>query len=347
MVIGHWIDGNWKLQKRVLNFVHIRLPRRGVEISDAVFNGCKKLLGGGKLFHVHCCAYVLNLMVQDGLKEIVDISENIRNSVDFMNKSDGRTLLFAKIAQHVQISEKKLLHDCKTRWNSIYEMLSCVVKYKEIFPRFQVREPNYEYCPSSEDWKKVKKVCTILEKFYTATHIISGSEYPTSNLFLPEVLKVKKLLDARVDDEDNFVRGMITRMKLKFDKYWKKCNLLMSIAVIYPRQKMRATEFTFPKMYSTYEAQENMTYVRKAIFELYIEYVVMATSGSAGTDCSLNAAFKIVCLPRASADYWDDLDEYCGQFESDEPHKSELVDYLDKSRQPTGKNPKDFNCLDW
>ncbi|XP_071916286.1 zinc finger BED domain-containing protein RICESLEEPER 2-like [Coffea arabica] len=382
VVTGHWIDGNWKLQKRVLNFVHIRPPRRGVEISDAVFKcakewgiegkihtisvdnasnndvavrllkddfgRCKKLLGGGKLFHVRCCAHILNLMVQDGLKDIVDICENIRDSVDFVNKSDGRSLLFAEIAQHLQIPGKKLLHDCRTRWNSTYEMLNCAIKYKEVFPRFQVREPLYESCPSSEDWEKVEKVCTILEKFYTATHIISGSEYPTSNLFLPEILKVKKLLDARVNDEDDFVRGMITRMKLKFDKYWKECNLLMSIAAILdPRQKMRAIEFAFPKMYSTYEAQQNITYVRKAIFELYDEYVAMATSGSAGTGCSLNPASEIVCPPRASADYWDDLDEYCGELESDEPHKSELVDYLDKPRQLPGQNPKDFNCLDW
>ncbi|XP_027101321.1 zinc finger BED domain-containing protein RICESLEEPER 2 [Coffea arabica] len=368
--------------RRVLNFVHIRPPRRGVEISDAVFKcakewgiegkihtisvdnasnndvavrllkddfgRCNKLLGRGKLFHVRCCAHILNLMVQDGLKDIVDICENIRDSVDFVNKSDGRALLFAEIAQHLQIPGNKLLHDCRTRWNSTYEMLNCAIKYKEVFPRFQVREPLYESCPSSEDWEKVEKVCTILEKFYTATHIISGSEYPTSNLFLPEILKVKKLLDARVNDEDDFVRSMITRMKLKFDKYWKECNLLMSIAAILdPKQKMRAIEFAFPKMYSAYETQENITYVRKAIFELYDEYVAMATSGSAGTGCSLNPASEIVCPPRATADYWDDLDEYCGELESDEPHKSELVDYLDKPRQLPRQNPKDFNCLDW
>ncbi|XP_071914014.1 zinc finger BED domain-containing protein DAYSLEEPER-like [Coffea arabica] len=109
-------------------------------------------------------------------------------------------------------------------------------------------------------------------------------------------------------------------MKLKFDKYWKECNLLMSItAILDSRQKMRAIEFAFPKMYSTYKAQENITYVRKTIFELYDEYVTMATSGSTGTSCSLNPLSEIACLPQASADYWDDLDEYCGELESDEP----------------------------
>ena len=99
---------------------------------------------------------------------------------------------------------------------------------------------------------------------------------------------------------------------------------MISIAVILDlRQKMQAIEFVFPKMYSAYKSQENVTNVRKTIFELYDECVVMATSGSVGIDCSLNIASEIVCLPQASADYWDDLDEYCGELESNEPQKSD------------------------
>ena len=121
----------------------------------------------------------------------------------------------------------------------------------------------------------------------------------------------------------------------------------MSIAAILnPRQETQAIEFTFPKIYSTYEAQENITKVRKAIFGVYDEYVAMASSGSMGTDSSINATSSIQGPPQALADYWHDLDKYYGELESN-AHKSESVDYLDKSRQPTGQNPKDFNCLDW
>ena len=90
ILISHWIDSNWRLQKRVLNFVHILPPRQDVEISDAIFkclkdwgikskiytisidntsnndvavrimkdnlSRVKKLMCGGKLFHVCCCA---------------------------------------------------------------------------------------------------------------------------------------------------------------------------------------------------------------------------------------------------------------------------------------------------
>ncbi|XP_020553716.1 zinc finger BED domain-containing protein RICESLEEPER 4-like [Sesamum indicum] len=37
VITGHWIDESWKLQKRVLNFVHIPPPRRGLEIANVIW----------------------------------------------------------------------------------------------------------------------------------------------------------------------------------------------------------------------------------------------------------------------------------------------------------------------
>ncbi|XP_071916092.1 zinc finger BED domain-containing protein RICESLEEPER 4-like [Coffea arabica] len=116
------------------------------------FSRSKKLLCGGKPFHVRCCAHILNLVVQDDLSKIVDITNNIRESVKFVNRSEGRALLFAEIAQQLRIPGKKLLYDCRTRWNAIFEMLNCAIKFRDIFPRFQDREPLYDFCPSPDDW---------------------------------------------------------------------------------------------------------------------------------------------------------------------------------------------------
>ena len=72
----------------------------------------------------------------DGVDEIHDIVENIRESVDYVNRTDGRLILFAEIPQQWKLSGKKLIHDCKTKWNLTFEMLSCAIKFREIFPRF-------------------------------------------------------------------------------------------------------------------------------------------------------------------------------------------------------------------
>ena len=148
------------------------------------------------------------------------------------------------------------------------------MKFKEVFPMFKDREALYQCCPSPEDWEKVKKICEILEVFNAITNIISGSDYPTSNLFLNEVHRVKMLLDKRANDEDEFIQAMIGRMKAKFDKYWGKCNFLMSVAaVLDPRCKMRVVDFTFSRMYSDREARENISKVREALHEIYEDYV--------------------------------------------------------------------------
>ena len=126
VITGHWIDQNWKLQKRVLNFVHVPPPRPGIEIAKAIWeclddwglqtklhsisvdnataNGVaitnlrtfaknkKKLLCNGMLFHVRCCAHILNLIAQDGIDEIRDIVDVIRDTVEYIRRSDSIAL---------------------------------------------------------------------------------------------------------------------------------------------------------------------------------------------------------------------------------------------------------------
>lgn len=124
---------------------------------------------------------------------------------------------------------------------------------------------------------KIRKSLWAFGGVQFATNIISGSEYPTSNLFLNEVYRVKVLLDKKhleITNEEDFIYRMIDAMKIKFDKYWGEVNLLMAIgAILHPRWKMRVIEFSFPKMYPVHLAKENICKVREALYELCIEYV--------------------------------------------------------------------------
>ena len=42
VITGHFIDSSWKLQKRVLNFVYLPPPRRGIEIADSIYKCLKE-----------------------------------------------------------------------------------------------------------------------------------------------------------------------------------------------------------------------------------------------------------------------------------------------------------------
>lgn len=71
------------------------------------------------------------------------------------------------------------------------------------------------------------------------TNLISGFDYPTSNLFLPELWHIKKILDEARFSEDNCLMRTTSKMKKRFDKYWGDSNLLISLAAILnPRNKL-------------------------------------------------------------------------------------------------------------
>ena len=92
----------------------------------------RKLPLRGKLFHVRCCAHILNLLVQEGISEIGSIIENVRNSVKYISASINRMRLFAELAKQCGCGSKKLILDCATRWNATYMMLATALEFKQV-----------------------------------------------------------------------------------------------------------------------------------------------------------------------------------------------------------------------
>ncbi|KAL0310440.1 UNVERIFIED_CONTAM: Zinc finger BED domain-containing protein RICESLEEPER 1 [Sesamum calycinum] len=149
------------------------------------------------------------------------------------------------VSEAVNLPEKKLVDDCRTRWNSTYEMLAAAIKFKDVFPRFADRSYIMILVQVQKIGQKRKKYA-----------------------------RVKVLLDKKALENDIFIRDMVAKMKSKFDKYWGDSNLLMSIAaVLDPRCKLRALEFCFPRLYSSENVERQIAVVRKTLYELYLKYL--------------------------------------------------------------------------
>ena len=78
--------------------------------------------------------HILNLIVQEGLKEIDLIIQNIRDAIRYTKNSTNRINKFRKIVGKLEFSTSKGLPlDVSTRWNSTYLMLELAIYFREAF----------------------------------------------------------------------------------------------------------------------------------------------------------------------------------------------------------------------
>ena len=152
----------------------------------------RKLILGGQIFHMRCCAHILNLIIKDGLCIISDAIEKIRESVHFWIATPKREEKFIESCGQVNIPfKKKLVLDCKTRWNSTFLMLQVAIQYKDVFHRLSQRDNQYKALPSEHDWMMANEICQRLELFYDVTLLFSSTLYPTVNVVFPKICENK------------------------------------------------------------------------------------------------------------------------------------------------------------
>uniref|UniRef100_A0A803LGY1 BED-type domain-containing protein n=1 Tax=Chenopodium quinoa TaxID=63459 RepID=A0A803LGY1_CHEQI len=254
---AHFVDNQWNLQKKILNFRFLPPPHTGVHMSDHVYDFLKEwgiqkkimcitldnassndvfadvikneldLVCGGDYFHVRCCAHILNLIVQDGLKEINEAVVKVRETVKYCKGSQARKQRFLTCVAHVELdSSRGLRQDVPTRWNSTYLMLENVLYYKKAFLHFQKVDANYIHCPTNEEWGRIEKLFRFLKE---------------------------------LENSDNFMHKMAARMNEKFAKYWTNFSIIMAVAVVLdPRFKYEFVEWAFKKVYGEIEGTNEL-----------------------------------------------------------------------------------------
>ena len=121
-------------------------------------------------------------------------------------------------------------------------MIEKAMEYSKAFDLLAKQDLNYTYAPSVKDWEKATILCKVLKVFYDATMIISGTSYPTSNLYFHEMWKIKHTLQKEASNPD--LGLMVDAMKEKFNKYWLSPYKTLAIPVILdPRFKLKYVEF--------------------------------------------------------------------------------------------------------
>ncbi|KAF2324153.1 hypothetical protein GH714_008460 [Hevea brasiliensis] len=186
-ITAHFIDNDWKLHKKIINFCPITSHKgdaigRAIEtcllewgldkiftitVDNASSNDIaisylkKKLANWGvtvsnsDYLHMRCMAHIVNLVVMDGLKDVGESVLKVRNAERYIRSSPARLKKFKECVEYEKIDGKSsLCLDVPTRWNSTYLMLNIAQKYERVFER---------------------KMAEMLSHFYELTLRISGS----------------------------------------------------------------------------------------------------------------------------------------------------------------------------
>ena len=208
------------------------------------------LLCDGEFFHIRCCAHILNLVVQDGLKVVGGALHKLRESVKYVVGSESRRRKFEEFAKDAKLQISRGLRlDMVTRWNSTYLMVESAINYRAAFSHLQVYDSHYKHGLSDEEWTRCQKICEFLEPFNELTNLFSGINYPTSNLYFMNVWKVHMKLLAYKRGDDPLLSAMAEQMLEKFEKYWDEYSPVLSFGIVFdPRYKCDILKWCLDKI---------------------------------------------------------------------------------------------------
>ncbi|XVF48051.1 hypothetical protein PTKIN_Ptkin03bG0159400 [Pterospermum kingtungense] len=323
-ITGHFIDFDWKLQRRVLNVIMEPYPDSDSALSHAVAGCLSNWSLGGKLFSL-----TFN-HPQSGAE-----LENVRHLLYtkyplILKESHEDKFVQVKNQLHVA-SEKSLFLDDQTQWNTTYQMLAAASELKEVFNCLDTCDPDYKLASSMADWKLAETLCTFLKPLFDAASTLTTVTNPTAITFLHEAWKICLDLGRSVTNDDPFISNLAKSMQEKIDKYWKDCRLVLAIAIVMdPRFKMKLVEFSFTKIYGE-DASTHIKIVDDGIQELFHEYVALplpskptyADEGNSGNNGKSDESHQGNLLDHGIEDFDVYLMETSGQ-----QTKSELDQYL-------------------
>ncbi|XP_052111497.1 zinc finger BED domain-containing protein RICESLEEPER 2-like [Arachis duranensis] len=331
---AYYIDHDWKLQKRIINFCLIKNHKRetigrkiercllgwgisrvftitvdNASSNDTAISYLRTRMEDwnlhplkGEHLHLRCCAHILNLVVNDGLKDMHESISKIRNAIRYVRASPSRMNRFKNFIKEARIQDKCTVQlDVPTRWNFTYTMLKSGLKFQKAFKRLGERDTEYALMqggmPRNIDWDNAKHFMEFLKIFHDVTKSVSGSLLVTSSQYFHEFCKILRVFNASCGSRDPLLGSMAERMKLKYDKYWgniKNINMMIFVAVVLdPRYKLKFVNFSFEKLYDKDDTDFLGAKVKETFSKMFDCYVSANNGGRLFTSAIMDGASDV------------------------------------------------------
>ncbi|XP_042472525.1 zinc finger BED domain-containing protein RICESLEEPER 2-like [Zingiber officinale] len=198
----HYVDNDWKLQKKIINFFPLGPSELGQDVSKTIMERLQEwnidgklcvvlldncstsdfvaseligylrakgfLISNGDLFYARSCGNLLNAIVHKSLEAACEVIDRVRVSVQFVKSSQERLSILQKNAEQIGILEKPLVLDAPSNWPSTYMMLETACHYQEAFKHLAESDVDNASFLSPKDWEDVRAVIECLDVLYQA-----------------------------------------------------------------------------------------------------------------------------------------------------------------------------------
>ncbi|CAA7013945.1 unnamed protein product [Microthlaspi erraticum] len=343
VITAHFVDAWWQLRKLIIGFKNVYDHKAAtiskvlidclaewdikrifsITVDNATANsnametfkkdfkqiGDDALIMNGDFLHLRCSTHIINLIVKEGLMEIVDSVNAIRNGIYFVRSSTPRLKAFENHVESRRILRGSLPLDVKTRWNSTYLMLEQALKFRTAFDKMhEVDFPYIKYFkdtvegkkrvgpPVKDDFDSVDRLVKFLIIFYKATLVLSASNTVSSHKLYHAIVTMSTNISQLHSSpgSDEALREKAFSMHMKLSKYWDpldnrvEMNKLIFVAAVFdPSKKMVFVENSFDKLYGkgtkSDDLKEEVRDILKSLFEEYSSAVEKNLGGESGS----------------------------------------------------------------
>lgn len=219
----------WSIANKVVAIVSDNAPNITCAIRDSNYHG------------IGCFAHSINLVVQNGIKDISTVVKKVKSIVEYFKRSSSALVRLNDTQKQMGMTVLKLIQDVVTRWNSTYHMLKRFLTLKEaLLSTLAVLQSKIDP-PTPEEWTIIELSIEILSIFHEVTEEISGEKHVTLSkilVFINAMVSSTKEFEGQSNLEE--INLMIATLLSELDERFSSMidnDLVTQAAFLDPRIK--------------------------------------------------------------------------------------------------------------
>jgi len=160
--------------------------------------------------------------------DVSNLLRRIRFAIKKLRSSPAQKKVYELQCKAAEVKPNMLQLDCRTRWNSTYDMLSILYKQRKAFDYWLATDPQVNKVKlgylklTTEEWDMVKQMITHLKGFEECTKLASGSHYVTLSMIMPAFIELFTYIESRTADNsvNERIKIALTKAHKILGKYY-------------------------------------------------------------------------------------------------------------------------------